>query len=807
MKLKYSIVSLLALAATLVSCEKEADHYLSEMKVSSSYVSLPKTGGDAEITITAEGPWEFSKTFDVPTGEKDDNGKDITVKKVAPAWLTVTPESGVAGEATIKFHAEAPEARREAVLVISCMGKTQNINIVQDAEAAEKPQLPITPIATVMAEGEGTWRVRGTVTKVVNDQYGNFYMIDDSYNGPDFQIYGTKNEKGQYPKEAAGGWASFGIEAGDIVTVEGPYSLYKTTHELVDVSVIAIEKSLIKVEAVDYGMDGETARTSIPAEGGEISLKVTAKVSPLIVTTDADWLKVTDIKNGDYVLTASANDYTAVRKATVTLKGEGAMATVDVAQDGIPATGATVTDIIAMDDNSEVETLECTTIAKTGKGVVVWDGTTACYVYGDKAADVKVGDNVKVFGIKKTYNGVPEIELSKDNEAHLVKVLSSGNSFEAPAAKDVTAEAGTYTASKAEYIKLTGTLKISGNYYNLTLDEFPEGEHQGSIVAPVEELNVASLADKKITVTGWFNGLSSAGKYINIIATKVVEFVDNPKGSVTNPYTPSEIAAEILGGNIPEEDVYIKGIVSAVLYTASASYPTATFWLSDDGTAYGVSEDKKSTTEPSKDFECYSVKWFGNADWAEGNGQVTVGDEVVVCGKTTSYNGVAETSSKKAWLHSVNYVKTAGVGLGSTEFPFNVAGAEEVIDYQQAEIAAAKAAEAPAPTFRDVCVGGKISAILYTFSASYGTGTFWISDDGTAYGVSADKKSTTEPTKDFECYSVYMFGLENPWVEGTSKQVAVGDDVIVKGQLTKYNTTYETASKKAWIYSLNGATE
>ena len=79
MKLKYSIVSLLALAATLVSCEKEADHYLSEMKVSSSYVSLPKTGGDAEITITAEGPWEFSKNFDVPTGEKDDNGKDIPV--------------------------------------------------------------------------------------------------------------------------------------------------------------------------------------------------------------------------------------------------------------------------------------------------------------------------------------------------------------------------------------------------------------------------------------------------------------------------------------------------------------------------------------------------------------------------------------------------------------------------------------------------------------------------------------------------------------------------------------------------------
>ena len=36
---------------------------------------------------------------------------------------------------------------------------------------------------------------------------------------------------------------------------------------------------------------------------------------------------------------------------------------------------------------------------------------------------------------------------------------------------------------------------------------------------------------------------------------------------------------------------------------------------------------------------------------------------------------------------------------------------------------------------------------------------------------------------------------------------AVGDDVVVKGQLTLYKGTYETASKKAWIYSLNGATE
>ena len=97
MKLKYSIVSLLALAATLVSCEKEADHYLSEIQVSSSYVSLPKTGGDATITVTAEGPWEVTKITD-------------EAFKTDLEWLTVTPKSGVAGETTVKFHADAPDA-------------------------------------------------------------------------------------------------------------------------------------------------------------------------------------------------------------------------------------------------------------------------------------------------------------------------------------------------------------------------------------------------------------------------------------------------------------------------------------------------------------------------------------------------------------------------------------------------------------------------------------------------------------------------------------------------------------------------
>ena len=317
------------------------------------------------------------------------------------------------------------------------------------------------------------------------------------------------------------------------------------------------------------------------------------------------------------------------------------------------------------------------------------------------------------------------------------------------------------------------------------------------IVYPVDALNAKSFDGKKITVTGYFNGLSSKGKFINIIATKIDEYVDNPKGTATNPYTASEAAALLTAGTKFDEDIYIKGKVSAILYDFSTYNGTGTFWLSDDGEFKG-SEDKKSTTEFTHDFECYSVYWFDNQKWVEGNGQVRIGDEVVVCGKTTVYNGIAETSNKKAWVYSVNGATSEANGLGNAEYPFNVAGAVAFIDAMEAAKAAAKAADQPTPTFPDVYVKGKISKIQSEYSVEYGTSIFWISEDG---------EFKNDPKQDFEAYSLWYFGGK-AWAEG-DKQIALGNEIVLKGQLTYYakNNVYETSSKKASLYSLNGATE
>ena len=770
MKLRYLLTSLVAAAAMLIGCtQEEPVSKLSGLEVDNDYVSLAADEGST-VTIKVKG----------------DESWTAAIADTKADWVTVSPTSGAGGsEVTVTLTAaSASSAARITELHITMGSKVKIVKVNQVAPAGV--EVAPSTVAEVLAGDEGkTYRVTGTVVSIANTSYGNWYMNDGSTD-ENLYIYGTFNAKSQYPKDADGGWAGFGIEVGDKVTVEGPKTVYNGTVELVDVSIIKIEKSLI---------DASFTTATVSPAAGKDTLVVESKVQPVLVTVDADWVKVTDFTtDGQYILEYEENIYTAPRTAVFTIKAPGAIKSLTLTQEGVPATGASITDIIKEADNSLVQTLPSTVVvALTTRGAVLSDGTSAIYAYGDKAAALKIGNAVRLSGTKKTYNGVPEIdtitEAFVDNES---------SSFSHPTSKDITSEVETYKASVAEYVKLSGTLAVSGNYYNITIDGVDAAVKQGSIVYPTDDLNVKALDGKKITVTGYFNGLSSKDKFVNIIATKVEEYVDNPKGTVTNPYLPSEILPILQGGTKIDEQVYVKGKISKIVYEYSTYAGTGTFWISDDGVGEG---------DKTKEFECYSLYWFDNKKWAEGDAQIAVGDEVVVYGNVTTYSGTAETASKKAWLYSVNGVTKGTNGLGNVVSPFNVAGVEECIDYQQAAIAAAKAADQPAPTFGNVYVKGKISAILYTFSASYGTGTFWISDDGKANGISDDKKKTTAPDKDFECYSVYMFGIEKPWTEGTSPQPAVGDEVVVCGQLTIYNGTYETASKKAYVYSLNGKTE
>ena len=185
-------------------------------------------------------------------------------------------------------------------------------------------------------------------------------------------------------------------------------------------------------------------------------------------------------------------------------------------------TELSVSEVIAA-ENGAVVTKESLVTALTTKGFVISDGSKAVYVFTSNA--VKIGDKVKVTGNKTIYNGVPEI-----TDVTAVEIVSSDNAVSYPAAKDITASIATYTAAEAEFISYEGSLKVSGNYYNVIIDGVDSNTKQGSITYPVDALGAKALDGKKVKLEGYFNGLSSKDKYVNIIAVSIAEVAAAAEG-------------------------------------------------------------------------------------------------------------------------------------------------------------------------------------------------------------------------------------------------------------------------------------
>lgn len=383
MKLKNIFTALLAGLTLFTACDKNEDLYLSEVRVSSSYVAIPIEGGNQEITITANDSWSINLS------DKD------------AKWLTVSPVSGEAGDTKVVFSAAAGTSTNSTTLKLVCAGKTQLINVLQQAG---KVDLPISKSTEVNASEDGTtWRVKGTVRGIENTTYGNYY-IDDEWGS--VYVYGTLNN-GEAKK-----FASLGIEAGDIITVQGKKGTYNGP-QLVDVDVIAIEKSLIKIETID------PADATIAKEGGEVKVTLTVKgdgASAVVPEEAKSWLSVSGIQIGakETVVTLSAPANAQGDRATdvtfVTTKdGKTYSAVTKITQKGA-VIDADIATILAAEDGltqyrvsgyvSKVDDLAA------GK-IYIKDATGDLYLYKVSFGEfkVKAGDIITVVGAKSSYNG------------------------------------------------------------------------------------------------------------------------------------------------------------------------------------------------------------------------------------------------------------------------------------------------------------------------------------------------------------------------------------------------------------------
>lgn len=627
MKLKNIFIALASSLCVLAACEKEEATSLESIQLDKTYLSIPASGGDAVLTVKANEAWAFAKDILID--------KDNKVYGELPAWLTASTLSGGAGESKVTFHADAIDGGREQELHI-LVGSgdsqmTQYVIVRQGSLAAVKATCK-----EVIDGAEGkTYTVSGIVTNIENTTYGNWWLVDDT---GEVYIYGTLDKDGKEKN-----FSSLGIENGDEITVQGPKTVYGDKIELVNVTVLKLTKSLIKVDVEEV---------SAPIEGKEFTVKAAYKGNGVFINLADDWVA---LKSMDYVKGVASKinpnpadtavvkfsvlpNSGAARETSVELSSGSSSSTIAVKQEGLDLT---ISDVLKAEQGALVTTKPSLVVAKTTKGFVLSDGTKAVYVYDSGANAVAVGDNVIVKGSKTVYNGVHEIEKVSG-----VEVKESGKTVSYPSPRVIAGDAEAFTAAEAEFITFFGKLVVSGNYINVELEGIDKAKRQGSVVYPVDDLKAKDFAGKDVVITGYYNGFSG-GKYINIIAVEIKEYTPGAKGTFANPYLPSEIAPILGAGTKITDRVFVKGKVSKIASQFSTQYGNSQFWISDDGAFKNDSE---------KDFEAYNVWYLGNKYWAEGNSTVKEGDEVVLFGEVTYYakNKVAETNGKKAYMYSLN---------------------------------------------------------------------------------------------------------------------------------------------------------
>ncbi len=416
MKLKYLFAIFIAMLAFMTSCvDEETMTLLDEIQVSSSYVTLPLDGGSTSITVTAKDSWTIEKV----TTEKDD-----------VEWLSISSTTGNAGETDLTFTAPTALDGRTAEVLLQCGGKTQRINVMQGIA-----QISEAPVSEVLAAPDGkTFLVSGVCTAITSTTYGNWYLEDETGS---VYIYGTLDAKG-----AEKNFLSLGLEVGDEVTIQGPKSSYKGSPQMVNVSVITINKSLVKVDSV--------LNAELPIEGGEFTAYITCKGQGVSVDIPDDaksWLSISSIQSAgtNTVVKFKAEANTGGDRETTltfnTTDGSKNYSTeTSLSQKGA-IVQATIAEFLAAEvgDSQYRLTGVITSISDATSGKLNlkdFSGETFVYKIQDFAQKgLKVGDIITIVGKRAEYNG-PQVSgavlesVIPVTPATIVEVLTKEDSYD-----------------------------------------------------------------------------------------------------------------------------------------------------------------------------------------------------------------------------------------------------------------------------------------------------------------------------------------------------------------------------------------
>lgn len=449
MKLKYIFTALVAALTLAVGCEDDIERYLDEVKVSSSYVAIPAAGGSQTITVNASADWSFG---------------DI------PEWLTVSPTSGTAGETTVSFKADAATSTNEAMLYLTCDGKSQIINVLQQTEKVE-PQ--VIPLKEFLAKevSPTVYRIAGTISNIqeISASYKNATLTISDDEGYSVYCYRFGPPSGKKIED-------LGMEVGDFLTVEGARGEYNGSPQMAQGGVfVSLVKSLIKVDSV-------SVKEPLPVEGGEFKAYLTCKgegVSVVVPDDAKSWLSVTSIETsgtnatvtfiaadnqlGDRAtnLTFNTTSNGKVYSAQTSLEQKGSILAVTVGEflkaAVSPAQYRLTGTVKKISVSEQYNNADITVADALGNSVLVHRMKPASGKITDLT--IGVGDKLTVLGQRGEYNGTAQM-VNGVYESHVHYIPATIKEFLAKEVSDV------------EYIvtgKIVNIKEISASFKNATL--------------------------------------------------------------------------------------------------------------------------------------------------------------------------------------------------------------------------------------------------------------------------------------------------------------------------------------------------
>ena len=283
---------------------------------------------------------------------------------------------------------------------------------------------------------------------------------------------------------------------------------------------------------------------------------------------------------------------------------------------------------------------------------------------------IEVGQEAVVFGkvvlYKSGNNNTYETYQKKDvYNGYLVSLSGASETAATPTitSMDFTGAPTTEIAAGSNGLQVTISSTDADATIYYTLDGNAPSNASTAYTQPFTVSDACII--KAIAYKG---NAASAVASLTITKASVVP-TEGGSGTADDPYTVAGVRAFIDGlgdaGTVSENAVYVKGVVSRIASSPSATYSNASFYMTDPN---GTDE-----------FEAFRINFLGDEPWTANDVMVAAGDEVVVCGKVKLYvsgsNQTYETNQVNGgdhgYLVSLNGKSTAlaapGINATATE--------------------------------------------------------------------------------------------------------------------------------------------